>query len=135
MIGKPSFTNYLASVQGKIKGLNDEVTYLETRAEALATKEDSKSAGYLDKTRAQQTELRTAIIALNAFFVKLSTDWSELTDRIIGHVVWAPPIGVSVLPHGYAQDLCIIKLDKKKFRNGFLGNVLSLGACADPSSR
>jgi hypothetical protein len=100
----------------------------------LATKEDPKSAGYLDKTRAQQTEPRAAIIALDAFFVKLSKNWSELTDRIIGHVVWAPPIGVSVLPHGYAQDLCVIKLDKK-FRDGFLGNVLSLGACADPSSR
>ena len=42
--------------------------------------------------------------------------WSKLEDRVVGCVVGAPLIGVSVPPHRRMRDLCVIKLDKKKFR-------------------
>jgi hypothetical protein len=52
-------------------------------------------------------------------------------DRVIGQVVWAPPITGNTAPHGYTKDVCVIKLDKKKFWPNFKGNVIDLGA-ADP---
>ncbi|KAG9073569.1 hypothetical protein FS749_014985, partial [Ceratobasidium sp. UAMH 11750] len=41
-------------------------------------------------------------------------------------------IDVSV-PHSYTRDFCVIHLDKKKFKDGFLGNVLSLGPDITPA--
>ena len=55
--------------------------------------------------------------------------WSNPDKRIIGHVVWAPKIdvGVGVPPYSFTRDFSVIHLDKEKFKNGFLGNTLSLG--------
>ncbi|KAH9066404.1 hypothetical protein EDB87DRAFT_1672238 [Lactarius vividus] len=116
IMGNLTFTNYLASIQANIGTLNDAVVSLERRTKTLTKR---TSAGELVETRDQLTKTVTKIEALKAFF-------SKLEDRVIGYVVWAPPIGVGVPPHRYTRDLCVIKLDKKKFRK-FRGNVLSLG--------
>ncbi|KAG8891709.1 hypothetical protein FRB99_003404, partial [Tulasnella sp. 403] len=83
-----------------------------------------KSAGELEETQGELTKTRTKIDTLKAFFVNVKKKWSKAEDRTIGHVVWAPPIGVAVPPHRYTRDICVIKLDKK-FKK-FLGNVLDL---------
>ena len=64
---------------------------------------------------------------LKQFFVEIKTQWSKASDRVIGFVRWAPPIGVGVAPHSYTRDLCVIELYKEKFKH-MIGNVLSLGA-------
>jgi len=58
--------------------------------------------------------------------------WTRPKDRVIGHVVWAPPISVHTTPHSYTMDVCVVKLDKKKFLQNFRGNVLDLGPEIDP---
>ena len=55
--------------------------------------------------------------------------WTKPKDRVIGHVVWAPPISFSTAPYGRTRDVCVIKLDENKLRQNFRGNVLDLGAC------
>ncbi|KAH9180786.1 hypothetical protein EDB89DRAFT_2110805 [Lactarius sanguifluus] len=132
VMGNPGFTNYLASIQANVGTLNDAVVSLERRTKPLMKRVEAggdnaqKSAGELVETRDQLTRTVTRIKALKAFFVDVKTRWSKLEDRVVGYVVWAPPISVNVPPHRYTRDLCVIKLDKKKFRK-FRGNVLSLG--------
>ena len=72
---------------------------------------------------------KNVIENLKAFFIMMKKDWSKVNDRIIGQVVWAPPITGLNAPHSYTQDVCVIKLDKKKFWPNFMGNVIDLGAC------
>jgi septal ring factor EnvC (AmiA/AmiB activator) len=133
-MGTPTFTNYLASIQANIGSLNDTVDSLEKRTRTLTRRVEAggddaqKSAGELAETQDQLAKTVTKIDALKAFFVDVKKRWSKLKDRVIGYIVWAPPIGVGVPPHRYTRDLCVIKLDKKKFRK-FRGNALSLGAC------
>lgn len=133
-MGNSAFTNYLASIQRDIGTLNDTVDYLEKRTRTLTRRVEAggddtqKSAGELAETQDQLTKTLTKVVVLKAFFVDVKTGWSKLQNRVIGYVVWAPPIGVGVPPHRYTRDLCIIKLDKKKFQK-FRGNILSLGAC------
>ena len=87
-----------------------------------------KSAGELKETQGELIKTLTKIEVLKAFSVDVKKGWNKLKNRVIGYVVWAPPIGVGVPTHCCTRDLCVIKPNKKKFRN-FLGNVLSLGAC------
>jgi len=72
---------------------------------------------------------KEAIEALKVFFVTMKKDWSKVNDRIIGQVVLAPPITGLNPPHGYTRDVCVIRLDTKKFWSNFMGNVIDLGAC------
>ncbi|KAI9432395.1 hypothetical protein H4582DRAFT_1111952 [Lactarius indigo] len=128
-----AFTNYLASIQGHIgRILIDTVDPLEKHIAKLTRRVEAggddaqKSAGQLAETQRDLTELRTKIEALKQYFVKVKTKWGKLKDRIIGHVVWAPPISVATPPHLFTKDLCVIKLVKDKFTN-LRNNVLSLG--------
>ena len=83
----------------------------------------------LEEFQGELRSKRTAVTELRAFSVTMSQRWKEPKDRVIGHVVWAPPIGFSTAPHGYTEDVCVVKLDKAKFWQNFRGNVLDLGSC------
>ena len=138
-MGPTAFTNYVTSIQVKIGTLLNMVTCLEERvasyekkvveAEAEGNPNVQKWMDDLEQTRSELTRIRANIDRLKAFFVEIMKNWSKPRDRVIGYIDWAPSIGAAVPPCRYTTDLCVIKLDKKKFRH-FLGNVLSLGACA-----
>jgi hypothetical protein len=59
----------------------------------------------------------------------MTKQWTKPKDRVIGHVVWAPPVSLSTAPTSYTKDVCVIKLDDKKFSRNLKSNVLDLGAC------
>ncbi|OJA16892.1 hypothetical protein AZE42_13336, partial [Rhizopogon vesiculosus] len=135
LMGIGAFTNFLISIQGHIGTLNFTVGFLEKQITALTARSEGsgpnaeQAAGELVKTRYKLGKTRTAIEELKKFFVKMKKQWTKPKDRVIGHVIWAPPISVSTAPHGYTKDVCVIKLDEKKFSQNFRGNVLDLGAC------
>ena len=131
-MGNNAFANFLVSIQAKIGNQNNTVTVLEKRAASYRKKAaagNEKAATDLVAMEDDIKNRKNAIENLKAFFVMMKKDWSEVNDRIIGQVVWAPPITGLNAPHGYTQDVCVIKLDKKKFWPNFMGNVIDLGAC------
>jgi len=134
-MGPDAFTNYLASICAKVTNLNNTVEYLVMRKEKLAKVEadpaDDKWARKLEATQGKLAELCDQVSTLKAFHNNVMKCWSKVTERIIGHVVWAPKLDVNVSPYDYTRDFCVIHLDQEKFKDGFLGNTLSLGAYTD----
>ncbi|KAJ7200234.1 hypothetical protein B0H12DRAFT_1244484 [Mycena haematopus] len=134
LMGNKAFDHFLVSIQAKIGNQNNTVTVLEKRAASYRKKVDAgneQAATGLVATEDDIKNRKNAIEALKAFFVAMKKDWSKVNDRVIGHVVWAPPITGLNPPHGYTQDVCVIKLDKKKFWSNFMGNVIDLGTEID----
>lgn len=132
LVGNRAFDDFLASIQAKIGNLNKTVTVLEKRATSYKGKADAGNAQAARDLAATEDDMKNrkeAIEALKALFVTMKKDWSEVNDRVIGQVVWAPPITGLDAPHGYTKDVCVIKLDMKKFWPNFMGNVIDLGAC------
>lgn len=130
-MGDPAFTDYLATIQDHIKTLEVSVNDFEETIATLKLKVDNgvglpQSQSDLDDRVVKRDMLRRKSDALRAFFVDLTKRWGKLSQRIIGHVAWSPPLGVGVAPHQYTRDLCVVELYKKRFTN-LLGNVLSLG--------
>jgi len=134
LMGTRAFANFLTSIQGHIGTLNTSVGILEKRATALTARSEgsgpnAKQAVHeLVETQRELGRTRTAIEELKKFFVKMKKQWTKPKDRVIGHVVWAPPLSFFTAPHGYTKDVCVIKLNEKKFSQNFRGNVLDLGA-------
>ncbi len=114
LMGNRAFDYFLASIQAKIGNLNNTITVLDKRAMSYQRKADAGNAQArnLAATEDDMKNRKEAIEALKAFFVTMKKDWSEVNDRVIGHVVWAPPITGLNAPHGYTKDICVIKLDK-----------------------
>jgi hypothetical protein len=134
-MGTRAFINFLISIQGYIGTLNTTVGCLEEDVTVLTARSEGggpnaeQAARELVETQHELSKTRTAIEELKKFFVKMKKQWTKPKDRVIGHVVWAPPISVSTAPHSYTKDVCVVKLDKKKFSQNFRSNVLDLGAC------
>ena len=135
LMGTKAFTNFLISIQDHIETLNITVDLLEKQVTMLAARSEGggpnarQAARELVESQRQLSKTRVAIEELKKFFVKIKEEWTKPEDRVIGHVVWAPPASVSTAPHSYTKDVCVVKLNKKKFSQNFRGNVLDLGAC------
>ncbi|KAK7470057.1 hypothetical protein VKT23_001495 [Stygiomarasmius scandens] len=139
VMGPSAFTNHLAFLQSTIGTLLDTAEYMKARAAHLTALVEGggsraeQSALELLETQEQLTKTQTKIDALKAHFVTVNKKWGKAKDRVIGHVVWAPPLSVATPPYQYTKDVCVIKLDKGKFRH-FKRNVLSLGPEISPAN-
>jgi hypothetical protein len=134
-MGTKAFTDFLVSIQGRIGILIIMVGILEKKITTLTARSEGggpnveQTALELVEAERELSKTQTAIKDLKKFFVKMKKQWTKPKDRVIGHVVWAPPISFSTPPHNYKKDVCVVKLDKKMFAQNFRKNVLDLGAC------
>ena len=131
-MGNPAFKHYLASFKEHIVTLTDSIEATERKIETLTSTVQNgidlpQSQTNLNNKVAGLNRLRRNIDIFSTFSEAIENHWSKITQRIIGHVVWAPPIGVGPAPHQYTRDFCVVQLHKEKFTH-LLGNVLSLGA-------
>ncbi|KAM5542184.1 hypothetical protein V8D89_004057 [Ganoderma adspersum] len=133
LMGAGAFTKFLTSIRERINLENHGITILEERIAAATKRSESggpnaeQAVRELVNFRDELGETRTTIEELDKFLTKMKRQWTQPKDRVIGHVVWAPPIRVSAAPHGYTEDVCVVKLNEKKFSRNFRGNVLDLG--------
>ena len=125
-----AFINYKSSVQARIHNLGENVKALNIQIASLADRVANgiglpDTRDWLEESRNELTKIERKIVALKKFFITLARKWGNY-DRVIGHVVYAPPIVRGVGPNRFTQDFCIVELDRAKFGK-FLGNILSLG--------
>jgi hypothetical protein len=131
LMGNKAFISFLISIQGHIGTLNNVVVVLEKQVTTLTARSEGvgpnieQAARQLVETRHQLGQTRAAIEELKKFFVKMKKQWTKPKDRVIGYVVWAPSISFSTT--SYTKDVCVVKLNEKKFLQNFRGNVLDLG--------
>ncbi|KAF7791170.1 hypothetical protein EIP86_002181 [Pleurotus ostreatoroseus] len=136
VMGKPAFDSYVDWVQAHIGTLNETAKTLRALIRTLTERVQQQinlptSQHRLDENEAELVKINRRIVEFKQFYITLSRKWSRLSDRIIGHIVWAPPIAAGVGPNRFTQDLCVVQLYKPKFL-AFMGNVLSLGPEISP---
>lgn len=127
-MGNRSFDDFLASIQAKIGNHNNTVTILEKRAASYKRKTDvgnEQAATDLAPTEDDMRKRKEAIEALKAFFVTMKKDWSKVNDRVIGQIVWAPPITGLSAPHGYTKDVCVSSSTRRKSGRSSWGRLLT----------
>lgn len=130
LMGSRAFDNLLESIQALIGTLRNTVTVLEKRVSAHAERARAgNQQAAVDQGKFQQNldETKATIAELRKFWATLKKDWSAVDNRVIGHVVWSPPITGLNAPEGYTCDVCVIKLDKEKFIPNLRGNSVDLG--------
>ena len=127
LMGTKAFVKFLASIKACISTLIRMVQHLEMRVNMFKQNLDDSS---LAETEQELADTTSQIAKVKEFYIEVTTHWSKPENRVIGYVVWAPPIALSAPPHGSTTDVCVIKLDKKKFPlPNFRGNLLNLGVC------
>ncbi|KAI0279335.1 hypothetical protein BGY98DRAFT_1089205 [Russula aff. rugulosa BPL654] len=130
LMGNRAFDDLLESIQALIGTLNNTITVLEKSVKTHAARAaggNQQAAADLAKFQQNLDDTRATIAELKKFFATLKKDWSEVNNRIIGHVVWSPPITGLTAPYGYTRDVCVIKLNSEKFLPNLRGNAIDLG--------
>lgn len=130
LMGNRAFKELLESIQKLIGTLNDTAKVWEknvTRYTARVATGGQQAAVGLAKFQQNLDDTKATVVELKKFYATLKKDWSDVNDRIIGHVVWSPPITGSTPSNTYTRDVCVIKLNKEKFLPNLRGNAIDLG--------
>ncbi|OTA65387.1 hypothetical protein K449DRAFT_320065, partial [Hypoxylon sp. EC38] len=112
----------------------DALNKTKSRAErTLKTKNNRKSkrAAQREKIREEMKGVETKIIQTQEFLQQVLPHWEATASRIMGHVVFAPPLQAAnpINPNdlsGPTRDWALIELDKSKFGES-LPNAVDIG--------
>ncbi|KAF8606534.1 hypothetical protein BDV93DRAFT_520820 [Ceratobasidium sp. AG-I] len=128
LLGNFAFEKVLDSIEDEIKKSvfmishqQDRIDYVKGMAGSSAGMERGDAWRELERAKAKE-------VALKSFFNEVSTHWTGADNRVLGHVIYSPPIVFGFGEEKYTQDFAIIdtelsKIDTAKFK----GNMIDLG--------
>ncbi|KAH9017748.1 hypothetical protein EDB83DRAFT_183145 [Lactarius deliciosus] len=127
MFSDESFKQYLVSIKEKIRGQGFEIDYQKQRIETVAGRDDKEAEKERKAAQRKLDEAEASVAALTAFHHEVSTHWATEESRILGHVIFSPPVAVGTGPEQYTQDVAVIEIDASKIDpNSFPGNAINL---------
>ncbi|KAF8472265.1 hypothetical protein DFH94DRAFT_767632 [Russula ochroleuca] len=128
VLSETSFQQHLVSVDDNIDAQNILIGYQSRRLEQIEGEDDLAEAERED-ARNELKKAEKKVEGLTTFRKELSKHWSTDESRILGHVIFSPPIILSAGPDEYTQDVAVIEIDPSKIDPGsFRGNVIDLGS-------
>ena len=91
--------------------------------------EDATQGKKREKVKVKMKEAEKSIEILDEFHGMNTKLWSAESQRVVGHVAYAPPISVGTGDKCYTEDWALIELHREKINDwkGFKGNVFRLG--------
>ncbi|KAH9020308.1 hypothetical protein EDB85DRAFT_531516 [Lactarius pseudohatsudake] len=122
-----SFKQYLVSIKDKIRGQGFEIDYQKKRIETVAGKDDEKAKKKRKDAQRELDKAEANVVTLTALHHEVSTHWATEESRILGHVIFSPPIAIGTGPERYTQDVAVIEIDASKIDPScFPGNAIDL---------
>ena len=131
ILGSKAYTDALEAMMTKIGLGVISIDIYKREIEALGEAAEGEDADVADSRQELQGKLAKAekmIKDVRSFHSDITTHWSTPSQRVLGHVVYAPAISVSTGPKQFTEDWALIELNHDKIDwDGFKGNVVSLG--------
>ena len=131
ILGSKAYTDALEAMMTKIgRGVIFTDRYKrEIQALGEAAKgEDADVADARQELQAKVVKTEKMIKDVYKFHGDITSHWTTPGQRLLGHVVYAPPISVNTGPKQFTEDWALIDLNHDKIDwNVFKGNVVSLG--------
>jgi hypothetical protein len=130
LFGDAAFSNYLKSIQQKIRLETYSAEYQGRMVMHYAGAEHEKAEKGQRDAQKKLKEAGQEVQALNAFYEEVSAGWSDPDNRLLGHIVLSPPIraGAGSSAEGYTEDWAVVEIDSSKIdASNFNGNAIDLG--------
>ncbi|KAG0635402.1 hypothetical protein HOY80DRAFT_927239 [Tuber brumale] len=133
LIGDARYTKFLKSIRDAIEGNETMINNYEKRVARLR----NEVSGLAAKMR-QLLERKLSLVidgedSLHNFHSEVLELWSSVERRVLGHVIYSPPVQFGHGPLEYTQDFAVIEVDRAKVNETNLpGNVIDLGTNIPP---
>jgi hypothetical protein len=132
LLGTDAFMTRVNEIEASIGAKNLIVKQLNSRLKAADEMEDEEDAeAEREAVASKMAEAETAITAFNKLLADVKRDWQDEKTRIIGHVLYSPPIRLSDGEDGFTEDWAVVQLDPKMISKlNFIGNLIDVGSVA-----
>ncbi|KAL5478231.1 hypothetical protein ACEPAI_2415 [Sanghuangporus weigelae] len=130
-LGSRAFQNSLEAIMDKIGHEDLMIDSYKDELEALGEAsegEDTKTTTNRKEFEDRLANAEASKASVYEFYDNVTRFWSAESQRILGHVLYAPPISVSAGDKRFTEDWALVELNHGKFDcNVFRGNVIHLG--------
>lgn len=134
LLGRRAFDNFLDSIKIRIGEHSILVDYrseimkdLEARVDGNDEADAEVAARELEEVQGRLDGATEAIEGLQRLYSQSKKGWSNPGQRVLGHVVYSPPLTPGAGTEGFTEDYALVKLDIPKMKDAFKGNVIDLG--------
>jgi hypothetical protein len=135
LLGGGAFKRFLESIQLAIGGVGLMIEHLKRCIKAVEGKEGKDFEREREDTRAELVKQERAMERHVTLHRDALVHWSTSENRVLGHVVFSPPISFGLGIGRYTEDFSIIEMDTSKFdANNFQGNAIDLGTLIGPGA-
>jgi len=130
-LGSRAFQNALKAIMSKIFCEDITIAFNKGELEGLGEAVEGEDAKKTTKRQAVGVKLARAEESkarMYKFHDNIAKFWNAESDRILGHVLYSPPISVGTGDKPFMEDWALIELNRGKFNwDVFKGNVINLG--------
>ena len=134
LLGNGHFEKLLDSIKERIRRHSNMISFYNVQIQGSERwmkgdddEQDEEATRGLRTYQGMLEETIQAIKDLEKFNEKVKKDWSDPSQRIIGHIRTSPARSVLVGEDGFNEDWGAFQLDGAKFRHTFKGNFIDLG--------
>ena len=126
ILGSEAYQDALKDIKAKIRLEGSSADLYERQLAALG--EAVEGEARWQRFKGRLTKAEETIAAAEAFYSDITKNWGAESQRLLGHVVCAPPISVGTGPNHFTEDWAVIELNRDKIDwNNFKGNVVYIG--------
>jgi len=138
LLGSKAYQKALESIMDKIGHEALMVDYYKDELEGFGEVTEGEAATIADERenfKGKLAEAEKSIGTLREFHLKITRFWSTENQRILGHILFAPPISLDTGDKYFTEDWALVELYRDKIRGqgGFKGNVIHLGTRFTPA--
>jgi hypothetical protein len=131
LLSDTGFKKFLDSIQFKIG--SEEFMKQNLEWSIANVKDVAGNEAEKERKKDELAKEKEALEALNTFYQDVSTHWASPDQRMLGHIIYSPPIKLGFGTEQYTQDFAVIEIDLSKIdATNFEGNVIDLGTKIPP---
>jgi hypothetical protein len=122
-----AFQEMMTEIGNQLLIIKNYEMELEALGEARED-EDTEIANDRLNYNSELTKAKKIVQEVSKFHTEMTKSWSLPILRLLGHVIYAPPILISTRTKPFTEDWLLIEVDREKINwDAFKGNVVSLG--------
>ena len=137
-LGERALHNAVKAIEVRIAQQNAEIDDCKIRLAGLGEAiegEDAETTTARQEAEVKLAQAEESKARVSKFQRDIDNFWMDGPDRILGHVLYSPPIFVGTGDNLFTEDWALIELIPDKFNwDIFRGNVINLGSTFRPIS-
>jgi len=138
LLGNRAYGDLVESIKVAVGDRGIDIEIWTEQIEGYKVEEEDPDVGAAEKAEAARSRAEIEALVnkakqaieqeLKPLLDRVEKDWKTIDNRVLGHVLRSPPIGLCVGKERFTEDWAVFHIDKDKLGQGYKGNVIDLGA-------